>query len=373
MRCSAPPFPNSNVPAPPAPARRHGRCFRTRRLRRAALLGLAAAFVGAAVGCSSSSADGTAIELPNGEPGIGFDDLRYSSALHRVLVPGGRSGALFLIEPETGNARAIEGFSSTPDFGGGHDDGPTSVDEGRGYLFVTDRSSLSLHVVDPNQGAIVVTAPLAAGPDYVRYVAATDEVWVTEPSGDQLEIFSLAKEGLPTPTSVAVIPVDNGPESLVIDGTRGRAYTHRWQASTIAIDLASRAVVAEWPNGCSASRGIGLDEARGFLFAACREGTATVLDAAGDGRVVSALARGAGYDVMGYNPALGHLYLAGGDCACLTVLGLSASGELSYLGRFDAPGDTNGVVADDVGNAWVSEPGEGRMRRVRDPYAASLP
>ena len=49
-----------------------------------------------------------------------------------------------------------------------------------------------------------------------------------------------------------------------------------------------------------------------------------------------AIARGAGYDVIGYAPSLGHLYLAGTACRCLVVLGVSASGSLSFLGRFDA-------------------------------------
>ena len=30
-----------------------------------------------------------AIDLPDGSPGIGFDDLQYSPRLHRVLAPGG--------------------------------------------------------------------------------------------------------------------------------------------------------------------------------------------------------------------------------------------------------------------------------------------
>src|SRR5205823_9301291 len=86
---------------------------------------------------------------------------------------------------------------------------------------------------------------------------------------------------------------------------RGRAYTHRWQATTVAIDLASRAVVAEWQNGCAASRGIALDEERGFLFASCLEGTTSVLDVNNGGQMLSTLARGSGFDVMGYAPKTG--------------------------------------------------------------------
>ena len=47
------------------------------------------------------------------------------------------------------------------------------------------------------------------------------------------------------------------------------------------------------------------------MFAACWEGTVTVLDTAHDGKRLSTIARGSGFDVIGYAPLLGHLYLAG--------------------------------------------------------------
>ena len=55
---------------------------------------------------------GTAVELPEGSPGIGFDDLRYSSSFHRVLVPSGRTGRLNLVNPDTLAVTSIAGFSA---------------------------------------------------------------------------------------------------------------------------------------------------------------------------------------------------------------------------------------------------------------------
>ena len=149
-------------------------------------------------------------------------------------------------------------------------------------------------------------------------------------------------------------------------------YTHRWQATTVVLDARTRAVVAEWPNGCAASRGLAVDEARGFFFSGCSEGTVSVLDTAHDGRVLSSVARGAGYDVIGYSASLGHLYLAGTACRCLEVIGVSASGQLSHLGRFAATGSAHCAAADDRGHAWVCDPDGGRVLRVDDPYPATL-
>jgi hypothetical protein len=334
-------------------------------VKEVALLGLALAIAG----CGSSPT-GTSVKLPDGSPGIGFDDLRYSSSLHRLLVPGGRSGRLDLVDPGTLAVSSISGFSAKRDYSGGHDDGPTSVEEARGMLYVTDRTTVTLVTADPAAKAIVNTTALASGPDYVRFVESTNELWVTEPSADQIEIFKFGDDG--TPQSDATIPVQNGPESLVIDKQRGRAYTHRWQSSTVVLDVATRTVVAEWPNGCSSSRGIALDETRGWLFAACNEGTLTVLDVDHDGTILSTLDRGSGFDVIGYNPKLGHLYLAGSSCSCLVIAGVNSSGQLAFLDRQNAPGSTHCASADDVGHAWVCDPDGGELWRIDDRHPASL-
>ena len=321
------------------------------------------------LGCTEP--DGTRVVMPDASPGIGFDDLQYSSALHRVLVPAGRSGNLVLVNPDSLDTTVVGGFSKSGSYDGGHDFGVTSVDEGGGLLFVTDRTNSRLSVVDPATKTVVGTAHIGASPDYVRFVPQTNELWVTEPGASRIEVFSLPTNGDSNPTSVATVPIDNGPESLVIDATRGLAYTHRWQASTVVIDVQSREVVGEWPNGCASSRGLALDESRRFFFSGCSEGTISVLDAAHDGRILSSIARGAGFDVIGYSASLGHLYAAGTACACLIVLGVSESGELSFLGRFDATDSAHCAAADDRGHAWVCDPDGGQLFRVTDSFPRS--
>jgi DNA-binding beta-propeller fold protein YncE len=306
--------------------------------------------------------------VPNGESGVGFDDLRYSTHLHRVLAPSGRAGVIALVDPDSGTTSRVNGFSTSGSYDGGHDFGVTSVDEGGGFLFATDRTSGKVYVIDDTALAIVGSADLTAGPDYVRWVAATNELWVSEPSGGQIEIFSVSRASPPTLTHAGAIGVDNGPESLVIDVDRGRAYTHHWESQTLAIDLKTRAVIATFDNGCAASRGIDVEPEHGFLLAACNEGTVSVIDAMGTGKIVSSIAKGAGYDVMGYSRSLRHLYLAGTACGCMTTLGLTPDGRLSYLGRTDAPSDAHCAVADDVGNAWVCSPSNGRIIQIHDPY-----
>ena len=133
-----------------------------------------------------------AVALPDGSGGVGFDDLRYDATLGQLLVPAGRTGNVDLVDPSTQVVTPITGFSAQPRFNGGHDDGPTSADAGHGLIFVADRTTRRLNVIDPATRAIVASAMLASSPDYVRYVAPTGELWVTEPDQEQIEVFTLS-------------------------------------------------------------------------------------------------------------------------------------------------------------------------------------
>jgi hypothetical protein len=309
--------------------------------------------------------------LPGGPPGVGFDDLRFSADFGKVLVPGGRSGFLDLVDAHTGAVSTVGGFSAEARFEGGHDYGVTSADQAGGWLVATDRTSRKLLLVDPAGGSIVSSSRLGAGPDYVRYVAPLSEIWITEPDAEQIELFGLSAEGTVTPQPIALIKIKGGPESLVIDPTRGRAYTHLWKGATVAVDLRSRAIVATWPNGCQGSRGIALDEPRGWLFAGCSEGTAVVLDLAHDGAQLSKAGSGSGVDIIDYAPALRHLYLPGGKSATMAILGVSAKGQLSVLGTMPTAPGAHCVAADAIGNAYVCDPERGQLLKYHDPHPAS--
>jgi hypothetical protein len=310
------------------------------------------------------------VSLPGGEGGIGFDDLVFAPRLGKVLVPGGRTGRLFLIDPKNRAVTSLTGFTPGKMYLGGHGKGTTSADEGGGFLFAIDRSAGTVNVLDPASGKILSSTLLGSGPDYVRYVGATREVWVTEPDDDRIEVFTFSTEGKPSLIHSAFIPVKGGPESLVIDNVRSRAYTHLWGGSSVAIDLKSRSAVATWPNGCDGSRGIALDEKRGFLFAGCSEGKAVVLDAAHGGKVLGTLEAGRGVDVIAYNPALSHLYLPGARSGTIAFIGISKEGKPFLLGTAGTADGSHCVASDDRAQVWVCDPSHGLLLLLRDPFPA---
>jgi hypothetical protein len=190
---------------------------------------------------------------------------------------------------------------------------------------------------------------------------------VTEPGGERIEVFSLPVDPRPTPAHAAYLRVAGGPESLVIDGARGRAYTHLWGGETLAIDLKSRAIVERWKNGCTGSRGLALDEKRGWLLVGCDEGTAVVLDVAHGGRRLGQIASSArGVDVIDFNPTLSHLYLPGGDSGTMVVVAVSETAQLTQLATVATAKNAHCVVADPLGNAWICDPARGQLLRYRD-------
>jgi DNA-binding beta-propeller fold protein YncE len=299
--------------------------------------------------------------LPGGEGGIGFDDLLYSRALDRVLVPGGRSGTLALVDPKTRKVESIGGFSSSQSFSGGHGEGTTSADAGDGFLFASDRNRKAIAIVDPQAKAIVGRVQLGGGPDYVRWVEATHELWVTEPGRKLIECFKFETTPSPRLVPKETVSVPGGPESLVVDGARGRAYTHTWKDETVVLDLRSHREVARWRNGCEGARGIALDEERGFLFVGCEEGKAVALDVAHDGKVLGVAAAGRGIDIIAYAPGLRHLYVPGGDSATMTVVSVGVNGSLSVLGTVPTAPDAHCVAADASGTVYVCDPKGGRL------------
>lgn len=315
---------------------------------------------------SETQTQATEIILADDGAPIGLDDFRYSARLKKVLIPAGRTGMLVLIDPDTGSIDKISGFSTVAAGEGARGAGITSVAESADLLLVTDRTAKKLDVVDAATKKIISAADLAAGPDYVRYVKPTNEIWVTEPRNEQLEVFSYPANSGSAPVHSAVIDVKGGPEALVIDGSRGRAYTNIDGGKTVAIDLKSRKIVETWPNGCEGAEGAVLDDKANFLFVACHEGKVVTLDLAHGGKVISTIAGSEGVDIIDYNPKLHHIYMPGSKSATLSILAVTPQGELSLVKTIPSVEGGHCVTSAPNGNVYVCDPRHGKLLLIRD-------
>jgi hypothetical protein len=313
----------------------------------------------------------TVIPIPGGTGGIGFDDMGYSPDLKRVVVPAGRTGAIALVDPESHQIQLITGFSSGSKSAHSHDEGVTSADVGKGIMLATDHSSKTIDVVDLSTMKIVATAPLASDPDYVRYVAPTDEAWVTEPDASRIEVFSLPSDGTTTkPVHSGFISIPGGPEALLINEHDGLAYSNLWKNQTVVIDLKKRAIVDQWPNGCADSRGLAMDSARVQLFVGCKEGKLSVLDLKA-GKPLGEATSGSGVDIIAYNPKLKDVYLPGAKSATLAVIEISGTGEPKIVGTVPTAKGAHCAAFDDRGQVYVCDPHGGRLLMFEDSFTAT--
>lgn len=301
------------------------------------------------------------IAIPGGEHGIGFDDMDYVAQLHRIVVPAGQTGAIALIDPQRVALQLIPGVATPRTAVRGHGEGTTSAAYARGFLFASDRDTHQVVIVDLRKRFVLGRVALSAGPDYLRYDPVTSELWVTEPHAQQIEIFSVRFAPGPTLHRVATIPTPGGPESLVIDARRGLAYVNRWKRETLAIDVASRRVVARWPNECEGARGLAWDARSRFLFVGCAEGRVTVLDAAHGGRVLGSAATGAGVDIIAYDAAQRRVYAPGARSATMTTLRVDSAGRLTSEAVVHTARGAHCVATDSAGRAFVCDPRHGRV------------
>ena len=306
-------------------------------------------------------AEPVAVPIPGGEGGIGFDDLVFSPPLHRFIVPGGRTGSVFLLDPATRQLEPVGALSKVPSWSGGHGQGVTSADACPGTLFAADRTTRRLFALPVGGPGPVAEAPLEGGPDYVRWVEGTHEVWVTEPAKKSIEIFRFDAGPAPALVRAGRIEVPDGPESLVVDGAHGRVFTSTWHDQTLAISLRERRVVARWSNGCKGARGLAADPDRGLVLVGCEEGAVTVVDTLHGGRLAGRARTGEGVDLIAYDPVAHRVYVPAADAARLEVFEVGQDGSLRALRQMGTAAEAHCAAADGAGHVVVCDPKAGRL------------
>lgn len=336
---------------------------------------------------TAGASDGAApsadtVQIPGGETGIGFDDLIYSARLHRLIVPGGWVGSVNLVNPDTLDVVAIPGFSADPSWSGNDLTGVGCIDEGNGLVFVGDRTTGEVGVVDPEQQKILTKVKLEGYPDYLRYVESTGELWVTEPFKGQIEVLSGAKDGNPVHSASLPLSQDDsnaadGPQALVIDQRRGIALTmHLLRGFLVATDVKTRKEIGTWPTGCGSSHGlVAIDEVRGYAFPGCLgNATINVLEDS-SGTKLDSFDLGGGETLVAFSSKLNHAYVHGDPGTAVGILGVSNGGKLTHFSTFDMTyaNPQKGLkghclAADDQGGIWGCDAFAGTILRYKDTF-----
>ncbi len=291
----------------------------------------------------------TTLALPGGGPdGIAMDYLLYNPRTNTVWVPAGNTAAVDVIDVATGKVSRVEGFATreVERRGVKRKVGPSAAALGdTGTVYIGNRGDSSVCAVDETKLTKGTCATLDNSPDGVAYVAKTREVWVTTPRDKSIRVLDGA-----TLAQKAKIEFEGGPEGFAADNTRGRFYTNLEDKDvTLAIDLATRKVIATWKPACGEEgpRGLRLADAEGILLVACT-GKLVSLDVAHDGAALGSLDVGEGIDDFDYSPADHRVYVGAARAAKLTVATLDAHGGLTQIATVPTKeGARNGVVSRD--------------------------
>ena len=320
------------------------------------------------------------------------DTLHYDFGLKKLIVGGDNAGNLVVYDPESSSVHlvAVTGQGSSTSTTPGK---ITSAIVAHNFIYAIDSASKTLFTIDPASGTVLGSVPVKSTPEYVRFATAKNELWVTEPGDEQIEVFALGSDEAATPIPSDVIHVPDGPVGLTVDNGRGLAYTNQpTSGRTAVIQVQTHGIIGEWGNGCSEGRGMALDTEHAMLFIACREGKVVMLDTNQDGKQVTSQNYGGDLEEVAYNPRLHHLYLPSGASSILAIFGVEVSTapqgtqtdngtpapetsatkiQLARLGTADTTLNAKCAATDNDQYVWVCDPSKSQLFMIKDTFPAS--
>lgn len=340
-------------------------------------LSIAIAFFAVAAGIDTGSSavppavpDST-ITLSGGDRALDLDDMVYFSELGRVVVPGAQDGNLDFLDPKTRQISTIAVAKPTRTGEGGVVSAALAGD----YIFTADAAAGQIAIVDLRSKSLVGRTKMAGKADYLRHVASTGEIWVTQPrEAGRIEIFTIERRASVRLVPADIIAIPGGPESLVIDDPRGVAYTNTFGASTLMIGIKSRSVAETWPNGCGdyermarGARGLAFDADNHILYVACMQGKVVGLDVENHGKIVSSVGVDPGVDIIAFNSTTHHLFAPSTTKGVLFVFAANANGMLKQIAQYKIAQGSHCVVSNSADKVYVCDPGHGRLFEISDP------
>jgi len=285
----------------------------------------------------------------------GYDDLRFSPQLGKVIAAPSGTGQLFIVDPDT--------LASTP---AQVPVGVASADASATTVYAADRGGDQIIAIDAVTLQQVASGDTGGNPDYVRFSPNAPEVWVTLPGRNAIEILDA--------TSLEVIDrvdIPGAPEGLTFD-TTGRAYTQdAASGKVIVVDATRRIVLDELATGCGTSHGFPqVDPAYDLMIGGCSSnGGAGIVTGSGD--LVSGIEAGGSAAILAYDATKHHLYLRGDPGGTLDIIAVCSSGGLSVLAQVPIAENGHGATVDGKGRVWVCNAETGGLQRITDPFGAT--
>jgi DNA-binding beta-propeller fold protein YncE len=260
-------------------------------------------------------------EIPIGGEG-GWDYLSVDGAARRLYVSHATKVLVVDIDEdvvvgEIAPAPGVHGIALAPDLGRG---------------FVSNGGEATVSIVDLKTLQIVGTVKSGENPDAILYEPVRREVYAFNGRSKSATVFD-AKTG----EVRATIPLPGKPEFAVFDEKAARIYVNIEDTNQlVAIDTATRGVVAAWPiRPGEAASGLAFDPEGRRLFVGCRNERMLMVDAA-SGKVLASVPIGAGVDANAFDPGTGLAFASSSD-GTLTVARPEGRDKLSVVQTLTTP------------------------------------
>ena len=300
--------------------------------------------------------------MPGAKGPVSLDLIAYDRAHGRVWVPVGDTGSVDVFDIGSSAFKRVDGFETTQREMRGEmrTMGPSSATIGDGVAYVGNRATSEVCAIDAQSLQRGNCLKLATPADFVTYVAATKEVWVTTPRDGSLTLLDAS-----TPAALKsklVIKMPGSPEGSAVDADHKLFFTNLEDTNqTLVVDIESHAITATWSSGCSvAPHGIAVDPARGLVIVACSDGL-RILDAAHDGALLGKLDAGDGVDDIFYDAAKRLVYVAAANAKRLTIASIGDNGEATVIATAATAERARNAVADTDGNTFIADAATARL------------
>lgn len=283
------------------------------------------------------------IDLPPHRREGGFDHAAVHGASGRLYVAHTANDALDVIDSrENRYVRSIPGLREVA--------GALVSDE-RGLVFTSNRGEDTVAVFPEGHDAELAKIQVGVRPNGLAF-DPTRNLLLAANVGDPAkpETHTVTLVDVARKVIVANPRVPGRTRWAVFDATADRFYVNiREPPMIVVLDAGEPTrVAASFPVPAAGPHGLDFDPAQRRLFCACDDRTLVVLGLP-DGRVIETCALSGPPDVVSFNPAKRHLYVAIGDPGVIDVF------DTETMERLESPATEKGghTIAVDPGTSRV--------------------
>lgn len=253
------------------------------------------------------------VELPAHEDKGGFDHAAVHTGLNRLYVAHTANGSVDVIDCL--EDRYLHSILNLTAVAG------ALVSEANNLVFTSNRGENTVGIFSPNDEAGLTKIPIGIRPNGLSYDPLSDMMLAAHvgdpatPDSTTVSLIKVAERQL-----VAALLVPGRTRWTVFDAISNAFYVNIAEpAQIVVIDAARPTEIARHiPIPVSGPHGLDIDSAAGRLFCACDGGELVTVDTR-SGSILNRVGISGVPDVIFYNAALQHLYVAVGDPGVIDV------------------------------------------------------